>query len=56
VDDLRDRPDRPSGEALVILATFAAAVLVSSVVPRGGFVLISTALVLQVRPEVTRSR
>lgn len=42
--------------SLVVLGTFAAAMLVSSVAPRFGFVLICAALALHVRPGATRRR
>jgi uncharacterized membrane protein len=42
--------------SLVVLATFATAMLVAIVAPRFGFVLICGALVLHLRPDVAGSR
>ena len=39
--------------SLVVLAIFAAAMLVAFVAPRLGFALICTALILHLRPDVT---
>ena len=42
--------------SLVVLASFTTAMLVAFVAPRVGFGLICAALLLHVRPDVSRSR